>query len=75
VLEKTISQVDPKVIAKTQHTLYIHTRCHARAMPRAYDMFVCYYGFVEKIKIYIKKNLLQSIMFSKKNYKAKFLID
>jgi len=53
VLEKTISQVDPKVIAKTQHTLYIHTRCNARAIPQAYDMFICCCGFVEKIKIYI----------------------
>jgi len=50
------------------NTLYIITRCYARAMPRACGMFVRYRGFMEK-KLYGKK-LLQSIMFSRKKLQS-----
>jgi hypothetical protein len=44
----------------------------------ACDMFVCYYGFVKKIKEikkkYIWKKLYNSFYFQEKNYKVKFLI-
>ena len=72
MLEKTISQVDPKVIAKTQHTLYIHT-CHASAISRAYDMFVCCSGFVKKIKkIYIETIIVIHNVFKEKITKLNF---
>ena len=48
------------------------------AVGLACDMFVCYYGFVKKIKE-IKKNIYEknycnSFYFQEKNYKVKFLI-
>lgn len=46
------------------------TRCHACTLPRVCDMLVCCRGLIKKKSH--GERLLQSIMFSRKNYKHNF---